>query len=158
MESWFLKSIIATLCVTPTFIAIPFFKGRHGVDPMVFLVWYFAGSAAGAGVYTTLVGKGATLFPSVLAMTSIFAIGVIFGTAANGNLFQAVGLAPNPGLPPVIYATSSMIVFALSIVLFASHPDLFKPVSAEPSRLAGILIVLFGLYLLAGGKLGGLLK
>ncbi len=47
-----------------------------------------------------------------------------------------------------------MIVFLLSIILFRYFPDLFKPVSAEPLRLAGIVITLFGLYLLSGGRLG----
>ena len=66
--------------------------------------------------------------------------------------FQAIGLAPNPGLPPVMYATSSMLVFFLSVALAGSFPNLFKPVVADLGRVGGIALILIGLYLLAGGK------
>ena len=36
MEIWFSKSILATLCIVPSFIAIPFMKFRYGVDPLGF--------------------------------------------------------------------------------------------------------------------------
>jgi hypothetical protein len=88
------------------------------------------------------------------SLLAIIAIGVVFGTFANGSLFQAIGIAPNPGLPPVIYASASMVVFFLSALLASTAPSLFKPVSLELGRLAGILLVLGGLYLLAGGKVG----
>lgn len=153
METWFMKSVVATLSVTPTFIAIPLFKHRFGVDPLIFMVWYFLGASAGIMVYCTAAGRAAELLPPILPLATIVAIGLVCGAAANGSLFQAVGLAPNPGLPPVIYATSSMIVFALSILLATTLPGLFKPVSFDLGRLAGIVLVLFGLYLLAGGKL-----
>ncbi len=101
METWFVKSVIATLSVTPTFIAIPFFKAR-GIDPLIFLVWYFLGSAAGVAAFTAAGGKTETLLPDIGPLLAIFAIGLVCGSMANGNLFQAVGIAPNPGLPPVI--------------------------------------------------------
>jgi hypothetical protein len=72
---------------------------------------------------------------------------------ANGSLFQAIGMAPNPGMPPVIYATSSVIVFALSAPLAKTAPSLLSPVSTAPSRLAGVGLILSGLYLLAGGRI-----
>ena len=92
--------------------------------------------------------------PPLAVALGILAIGMVFGAFANGSLFQAVTLAPNPGLPPVVYATSSMFVFLLSALLANALPALFNPVSTELSRLAGLLLVLAGLYLLAGGKLG----
>jgi hypothetical protein len=153
MEVWFSKSIIATFFVVPAFIAIPFFKTRFGVDPMVFLIWYFIGTALSISLYFIFVGKGAALVPSTNLVLAFIAIGLAFGSVANGSLFQAVGLAPNPGIPPVIYATSSIVVFFLSLFLAARFPAAFKPVSADISRLAGIFLVLFGLYLLAGGRL-----
>ena len=77
---------------------------------------------------------------------------------ANGALFQAIGLAPNPGLPPVMYATSSMLVFFLSVALASSFPALFKPVVADLGRVIGIVLVLAGLFLLAGGKVSMLFR
>lgn len=153
METWFLKAVIATVSVTPTFIAIPLFKHRYAIDPLIFMIWYFLGAAAGIAVLCGITGRSAELIPSLAPLGVIFAIGTVCGAAANGSLFQAVGLAPNPGLPPVIYATSSIIMFALSAALAGGFPDLFKPVNTEPSRLVGIALVLFGLYLLAGGRI-----
>lgn len=153
MEVWFGKSVLATFCVVPAFIAIPFFKGRYGVDPMVFLIWYFIGTSLSISVYFVVVGKAAVLVPSLGLVTTFIAIGVVFGSVANGSLFQAVGLAPNPGIPPVIYATSSIVVFFLSLFLASRFPAAFTQVTADASRLIGIFLVLFGLYLLSGGRL-----
>tara|TARA_E500000331_G_scaffold3842_1_gene3796 strand:+ start:397 stop:666 length:270 start_codon:yes stop_codon:yes gene_type:complete len=82
-------------------------------------------------------------------------IGAVFGALANGSLFQAIGLAPNPGLPPVMYASSSMLVFFLSVALAGTFPALFKPVVADLGRIVGIGLILAGLYLLAGGRIAG---
>lgn len=152
METWFVKSAFATASIVPAFLAIPFFKTKFGIDPLVFLVWYFGATSASIAVFWLLSGRAAELVPGTPQLATIIAIGLVFGALANGFLFQAIGLAPNPGLPPVIYATSSIIVFGLSVALASSFPALLKPVSAELSSLAGIVLVLAGLYLLAGGK------
>jgi hypothetical protein len=152
METWFAKSVLATLAIVPSFLAIPFFKARFGVDPLVFLVWYFGATAASIAVVLALNGRAAELAPGVGVVAAAIGIGLTFGALANGALFQAIGLAPNPGLPPVVYASSSVIVFALSALLAASLPSLFRPVSADFVRLGGVLLVLGGLYLLARGR------
>jgi hypothetical protein len=124
------------------------------VDPLVFLVWYFGGTALAIALFLGLARGPSTVLPQIPALLGILAIGMVFGAFANGSLFQAVSLAPNPGLPPVIYATSSVLVFVLSALLANTLPALFNPVSTEPGRVAGLLLVLAGLYLLAGGRLG----
>lgn len=158
MEPWFVKSILATVSIVPAFIAIPFFKFKFGVDPLVFLVWYFGATAVSIAVFWSLSAGADELVPAMPVVLSIIAIGIVFGTFANGSLFQAIGIAPNPGLPPVIYASASMIVFFLSAFLASTLPSLFKPVSVELSRAAGIFLVVAGLYLLAGGKIGNPLR
>jgi hypothetical protein len=158
VEPWFAKSILATVSIVPAFIAIPFFKFKFGVDPLVFLVWYFGATAVSIAIYWSLSSGIDGLVPSAPVLLAIISIGIVFGTLANGSLFQAVGFAPNPGLPPVIYASSSIIVFFLSALLASALPSLFKPVNVELSRVAGILLVLAGLYLLAGGKIGNPLR
>ena len=152
MEVWFSKSILATLCIVPSFIAIPFMKFRFGIDPLVFLAWYFGATAVSIVSYLSLSGRSGEILPPTPALAVIILIGAVFGALANGSLFQAIGLAPNPGLPPVMYATSSMIVFFLSIALSGTFPALFKPVVADFSRICGIGLILAGLYLVAGGK------
>ena len=49
MQTWFLKSLLATVTIVPSFVAIPFFKHRYGLDPLVFVVWYFGGTCQRAG-------------------------------------------------------------------------------------------------------------
>ena len=154
METWFAKSVLATVSIVPGFLAIPFFKTKFGIDPLVFLVWYFSATALSIAVFWGLSGRAAELVPPTPLLFAIILLGLVFGALANGLLFQALGLAPNPGMPPVIYATSSMIVFFLSALLASTFPVLFKPVSVEFGRVAGILLVLSGLYFLAGGKIG----
>lgn len=48
--------------------------------------------------------------------------------------------------------------FVLSAGLATTYPALFKPVNTEFARVAGILLVLAGLYLLAGGRLPAALR
>ncbi|MBO23488.1 MAG: hypothetical protein CMM26_14105 [Rhodospirillaceae bacterium] len=158
METWFAKSLIATAAIVPAFLAIPFFKDRYGVDPLVYLVWYFMATAISIALYWASSGRASTLVPPAGALTAILLIGIFFGAFANGSLFQAMGLAPNPGLPPVIYATASLVVFGLSAALATSFPLFFKPVETDPSRLVGMVLVIGGLYLLAGGRLPGFLR
>lgn len=151
--AWFLRALLATLAVTPTYIAIPLFQDRFGVDPLIFMIWYFTGVAVGVAAYSLALGTSSGLVPPFRHAAGMIVIGALFGSLAYGALFQAVSMAPNPGLPPVIYATASLSVFALSPLLSRLLPDLFKPVSTEPKRLAGIGLVLLGLWLLAGGRL-----
>ena len=107
VEIWFSKSILATLCIVPSFIAVPFMKFRFGVDPLVFLAWYFGATSISIVVYLLICGRSEEILPPASALAIIITIGAIFGALANGSLFQAIGLAPNPGLPPVMYATSA---------------------------------------------------
>jgi len=155
-EPWFTKSILATVSIVPSFIAIPFFRKNFGVDPLVFVIWYFGGTALSIALYLGFSRGLQAVAPQLPVLLGILAIGMIFGAFANGSLFQAVSLAPNPGLPPVVYATSSLFVFLLSALLASALPALFNPVSTELSRIAGLLLVLMGLYLLAGGAIPGL--
>jgi hypothetical protein len=154
-EAWFTKSVLATLAIVPSFIAIPFFRRNFGVDPLVFVIWYFGGTALSIAIYLSLSRGLQAIALQLPVLIGILAIGMIFGAFANGSLFQAVSLALNPGLPPVIYATSSVFVFLLSALLASTLPALFNPVTTELSRAAGLLLVLAGLYLLAGGTMPG---
>jgi len=154
-EPWFAKSMIATAVIVPTFVAIPFFRKNFGVDPLAFVVWYFGGTSVAIALFLLATRGPAVVVPHPLAVIGILAVGLTIGAAANGLLFQAVTLAPNPGLPPVIYATSSVFVFLLSALLASALPALFSPVSTDLGRLAGLALVLAGLYLLAGGRLAG---
>lgn len=158
MEAWFAKSVLATICIVPSFIAIPFIKFRYGVDPLVFLAWYFAATAISIALYLSLSGRGGEILPPLPVLGVILLIGAVFGALANGALFQAIGLAPNPGLPQVMYATSSMLVFFLSVALASTFPALFKPVAADLGRVIGIVLILARLFLLAGGRLSMLFR
>lgn len=151
-EPWFVKAILATAAIVPAFLAIPFFRKNFGVDPLVFVVWYFGATALSVAIYVGAQRGVQAVVPPPSALAGIVLIGMVFGAFANAALFQAVSLAPNPGLPPVIYATSSVFVFVLSALLAGALPALFNPVSAEPGRIAGLVLVLAGLYLVAGGR------
>lgn len=155
MAPWLAKSAIATLAIVPVFVAVPYFRRNHGVDPLVYLSWYFGATAISVAIYLAAAGRAGELVPRPGIVAAIIAIGLTLGAFANGALFQAVTTAPNPGLPPVVYATASAIVFVLSAFLASALPELFGPATSDPTRLAGIILVIAGLFLLAGGASGG---
>ena len=149
---WLWLSVFATICVVPTFLSIPYFARNFRVKPETFMAWYFAGASVGVGAWLCLAGRGSELFADRWGVLGgITAIGLTFGTLANSSLFRAVALAPNPGMPPVIYSAASVVVFLASAALARHLPGYFNQVSTDPDRLLGILLAIAGLFLTAGG-------
>ncbi|HEY7678225.1 MAG TPA: hypothetical protein VIG69_14215 [Candidatus Methylomirabilis sp.] len=149
---WLWFSAFATVSVTPVFIAIPFFIKNFLVKPETFTAWYFASVSVGIALWLWLDGRAADLHPGGLrAAAGIALVGLSFGAAANGFLFRAVSVAPNPGLPPVMYSGASVIVFLASAALADRLPRFFDRVNTDFDRFLGILLVIAGVFLIAGG-------
>lgn len=149
---WLALSFLATLCIVPTFLSIPYFGRNFQVKPEVFMTWYFAGVSLGVGLWIYLSGRATDLLPrSQGALAGIILIGLTFGAVANSSLFRAVALAPNPGMPPVVYSAVSVVVFLASAMLASRLPKYFEQVSTDLDRFLGILLVIAGLFLIAGG-------
>ncbi len=149
---WFWFSVVATLCVAPVFVAIPYFGKNFQVTPDIFTAWYFAGVSLGVALWLAWRGRAAELVPArPAALVGIVLVGLILGAAANSSLFRAVSLAPNPGMPPVIYSGASVIVFLGSAVLADRLPRFFTQVNTDLDRFLGILLVIAGVFLTAGG-------
>ena len=149
---WIWFAAFATVSVTRVFISIPFFAKNFQVTPETFTAWYFASVSVGIGLWLWLDGRAADLHPGGLrAAAGIVLVGLSFGAAANGLLFRAVSLAPNPGLPPVVYSGASVIVFLASAALADRLPRFFAQVNTDLDRFLGILLVLAGAFLIAGG-------
>ena len=150
--TWFGLSLLATMSVSPVFVAIPFFGRHFAVSADVFTAWYFASVSMGVAAWIVFDRGGRALFPTAPAATvGIILVGLLLGSVANTCLFRAVILAPNPGLPPVIYSGASILVFLASVALADRAPRLFRPVTADLDRFAGILLVIVGVFLTAGG-------
>ncbi len=148
---WTGKAVASALGVVPVFLAIPFFAKNFQVRPEAFMPWYFLGAALGVGSWICLDGRAADLFRGREIVLPIVAIGLTFGAVTNYTLFQSIGFAPNPGLPPVIFGSASIVLFVLSAVLANQLPQFFNPVRTDLDRILGILLVLAGLFLVAGG-------
>ena len=149
---WLWFSAFATLSVVPVFIAIPFFARNFQVKPEAFTSWYFASVSVGVAAWLWLAGRGAALPPGGLgAAGGIIVVGRPFGAAANALLVRAVSVAPNPGLPPVVYSGASVIVFLAAAALADRFPRVFNPVNTDLDRFLGIVLVIAGVFLIAGG-------
>jgi hypothetical protein len=121
---WFNKSLVAALFLIPGFFAIPYFRGHYSVRPEVTLVFYMLGIAAGVSGWLVCRGNGSALMIGAPAL-SITVIGLIFGSVANIMLFQAMGTAPNVGLPMAIVSTNAAIAFIITPLLVNSLPRYF---------------------------------
>ena len=151
MELWLSKALVAMVAIVPAFLAIPFFRANYGVDPLVFLLWYFAGTTVSIALFFLASGRGQVLISDGWIVLIIIAIGLTFGALANGLLFQSVGIAPSPGLPPVIYESASMLVFVFSVLLARLFPEFFTMPISDLGRFIGLIITVIGLYFVAGG-------
>lgn len=151
MSRWFWYASFATIWIVPVFLGIPFFAKNFHVKPEVFMTWYFAGASLGVAVWKYGLGQSLDLRPHAKVLLAIVGFGVTFGAAANSSLFRAVAIAPNPGLPPVVYSAASVLVFLAAAVLSNRLPKYFNRVNTDVDRFAGILLVLLGLFLVAGG-------
>ena len=151
-SAWLWFSACATVSVAPVFIAIPFFAKNFQVKPETFTTWYFASVSTGIALWLWVGGRAADLRPGGLrAAVGIVLVGLSFGAAANGLLFRAVSMAPNPGLPSVMYGGASVIVFLVSAALADRLPRFFDRVNTDLDRFVGILLVIAGVFLIAGG-------
>ena len=151
-SAWLWFSAIATVSVAPVLLSIVFFAKHYQVKPEAFTTWYFASVAAGVALWLWLAGRGADLHPGGPgAALGIVLVGLSFGAAANAFLVRAVSLAPNPGLPSVMYAGASVIVFFASAALADRLPRFFGRVNTDLDRFVGIVLVIAGMFLIAGG-------
>ena len=151
-SAWLWFSAVATVSVAPVLLSIVFFAKHYQVKPEAFTTWYFASVSVGVAVWLWLAGRGADLRPGgAVAALGIVLVGLSFGAAANGFLVHAVSVAPNPGLPSVMYSGASVIVFFASAALADRLPRLFDQVSTDIDRFLGILLMIAGVFLIAGG-------
>jgi hypothetical protein len=151
-SAWLWFSAAATVSIAPVLLSIAFFARHHQVRPEAFTTWYFGSVALGVALWLSLVGRGADLSPgSAGVAVGIVLVGLTFGAAANAFLVRAISLAPNPGLPSVMYAGASVIVFFASAVLAERLPRFFDRVNTDLDRFVGIVLVLAGMFLIAGG-------
>ncbi|MBI2217664.1 MAG: hypothetical protein HYU51_10235 [Candidatus Rokubacteria bacterium] len=151
--SWLWFSLVAATTLVPVFLSIPYFARNFHVRPDVFTSWYFGGVSIGVALWIALSEGAAALVPGgPRLLLGMLAVGVTFGAVANSSLFRAVAVAPNPGLPPVfLYSAASLAVFLASAALAHRLPRYFSAVSRDLDQLLGILLVMVGLFLIAGG-------
>jgi len=149
---WLWFSAVATVSVAPVLISIPFFAKHFQVKPEAFTTWYFASVSIGVALWLWVAGRAADLLPGGPGSAlGIVLVGLSFGAAANGFLVRAVSVAPNPGLPSVMYSGASVIVFLASAALADRLPRFFDQVNTDLDRFLGILLVIGGVFLIAGG-------
>ena len=98
--SWVAKSLIATLCLVPLLLAIGFLGRNYQVRAEATMIWYFFGIVIGA---LLVMWRLNIINGSDLALTmphfAVLLMGMVLGVASNILLFQAIPVAPNPGLP-----------------------------------------------------------
>ena len=98
--SWVAKSLIATLCLVPLLLAIGFLGWNCQVRAEATMIWYFFGIVIGA---LLVMWRLNIINGSDLALTmphfAVLLMGMVLGVASNILLFQAIPVAPNPGLP-----------------------------------------------------------
>ena len=147
---WLSGSMIAMLALIPAWMAVGFFKKNYAVEPTTFVVWYFLGTA----IACSLLRKSPIeiFSPSWGITLSILLVGIALGGVANLLSFNAVGIAPNPGMPTAILGVASVGVFVFSILAYNILPNYFEPASMNWQAFAGIIISVGGVALIATAK------
>jgi peptidoglycan/LPS O-acetylase OafA/YrhL len=144
---WFTQSILATIALMLVWPAIGFFKKNFDVSPSVFVVWYFLGVAIAC---TFLRDSPFEVFaPGTYSIVAILAIGLLIGGLANMLAFNAVAVAPNPGIPTALFGVASIGVFFISIICYNIWPTYFDKATFDWQSFIGVTLSLAGVAILA---------
>ena len=147
---WFGKSAVAAMLFTIPFLSVGFLNRNFGLKPEAILVWYAIGLTLGCfgGVITFNTVKLGELSPSwpLLAATII---GALFSALPNILLYQALVMAPNPGLPMAIINISTVFTFFAALALADSLPKWFSAAKFDWIHFGGIVLVAAGVVLLS---------
>jgi len=139
------------LCFAPFFICLGAAKKNYNINPeLAFLLYLFAVSI-GLFIYSysNSVFKNLHLdSKTIIAMLVLFLAGLIMGTMANVFMAQATVEAPNPGLPPAIVNSFSIIVFLGSFLAFKLFPGFFPEANFTITKIIGIAVAIAGLTLM----------
>lgn len=146
-STWFGQAMTATLFLIPGWLAIGFFERNFQVKPDVFLVWY----ALGMAITATWLGESPlqALVTSWRVVGMILLVGFTVGGVANILLFQAVGRAPNPGLPVAIASAASVGVFLVGALLSVWLPRYFDSVKVDAWSLIGLVLTITGVSIIS---------
>lgn len=154
-QNWLLQSLIGLVFVTPAWLAIPFFKEQYGVQSSVFLVWYMVGCAIMVALYLAAISQNSggsvahTLVPSWKTVAYIMLVGLVCGGIANIAIFSAVVNAPNPGMAVAVMNGAAALTYLCSVFLARFLPELFSAPPFNWQVFMGIVLVGFGVALIA---------
>jgi len=148
--SWIEKSLIATFCLVPILLTVGFLGKNYQVRAEVTMLWYFFGILIGALVimWRLNIINGSDLVPT-FPLLLVALMGVVFGAISNIFLFQAISVAPNPGLPIAFVNTASVIVFVFAPLLATVLPVYFNQVRFDLYHLLGIVLTITGITIIA---------
>ena len=145
--SWFFQSLVALILLAPIWLLIGFFERNFKIHSQVFVVWYFLGVAIASAFFG---GQGVgKLIPSLWSVTTILLIGLTLGGVANIQLFKAVAVAPNPGLPVAIANGASVLVFLSAFVLSRLLPNYFNSAKWDWYTFLGVILTFSGVGIIA---------
>lgn len=150
MNNWLILSFTSMTLLVPAWLAIGFFDRNFGVNPTVFVVWYFLGVISTASILAT--SNGTSLVPSWPIVLGIILIGMTIGGVANILLFNAVSLADNPGTPVAIANVASVGVFIAAALLARWLPQYFQQGRFDLWTLIGIAMTVGGIAIIVMKK------
>ncbi len=147
---WFGKALLGTFIAAFYFMFIPFMQKNFGVSGFATVALWMIGSSAGIMLWTDAfsVQEGHTSLPW-LAMLSVLAIGLIFGSLMNIAITDAVLIAPNPAYPSAILTANAVIIVLMAPLLWYLAPMLFPEAIFSWKGVGGIVLTISGTYLIS---------
>ena len=151
VELWFILALGAAFAIQAAYVSIPLCWKRYHLKPTSFSAFYFAGTAVGVILFL-LMQRGWSFVPG---QTTIFivSIGLICGAPAYSLYFEGLPKASNPGSVAALFSTFGIMVSIVSYLLTTMDAAYFGDVEFNLRDLAGLLLGVLALFLIAHTKL-----
>jgi hypothetical protein len=148
---WFWKSIWVALIFSPCLLTIGVIKKNYNLPAETTMALYLIGTGIGMIVWMHKQTGTINFAHQEQIWSGVIILLVGFLLGALGNILFAQVLSDNTvnaGLPVAVANSSAAIVFILAVSLYYLFPNFFCEAKFSWNALIGIVIVLFGLFVM----------
>jgi len=149
MDYWFSKAFVGMLLISPLMLVTGVAERNFGIRSEVTALLWMQGVSVGLIACLVQQGRGHEILAVSPMWFAILLYATIAGGPGNVLAFQALVIAPNPGLVSSILNGTALVAFILAPALALLSPTLFPPWQFSWREAFGVVLMFAGAGLIA---------